>query len=388
VKGRIRLFCGKSRRQHIRGGFAQFGSVFDYDAAAMTIPVLATHILFAIALFCTSVAATYMVLRLGILDEPNHRSSHALPTPSTGGVAIVATFAVGFAVVWVFSDQARLSTFHLAGFAVAAFGIALVGFLDDLKKLKTFKIKLGAQIAAALVLLAFGIVFTRISLPVVGAFDLGWMGYPLTVFWVVALTNMFNFMDGLNGLAGGTAIVVAAFLCAVTFMEGSYFVYMFCYIMSAASAGFLVFNFPRARLFMGDVGSQFIGFTFAALAVIAAEIDVSRTSFLVVPLLFFNFIFDTIFTLCRRAMRGEDITQAHRTHLYQLLNRIGWSHAQVSLFHFAVTAAQGIGVLVLVGFGPDERMLVFLPFLVFQTGYAVAVMTVARRRGIVTAPPR
>lgn len=354
----------------------------------MTIPVLVSHVLFAIALFCASVVMTYLVLRLDILDEPNHRSSHTKPTPSTGGIAIVAIFALGFVTVWVFSDQARLSTFYLVGFAVSAIGIALVGFLDDLKLLKTFKIKLGAQIAASLVLLAFGIVFTRVSLPVVGAFDLGWLGYPLTVFWVVALTNMFNFMDGLNGLAGGTAIVVAGFLSAVTFIEGSFFVYMFCYIMAAGAAGFLVFNFPRARLFMGDVGSQFIGFTFAALAVIASEIDASRTSFLVVPLLFFNFVFDTVFTFCRRAMRGEDLTQAHRTHLYQLLNQIGWSHVQVSLFHFAVAAAQGIGALSLIRLGPDERMVVFLPFIVFQILYAVAVMTVARRRGIVTAPTR
>ena len=354
----------------------------------MTIPVLVTHVLFAIALFCASVVMTYLVLRLGILDEPNHRSSHAKPTPSTGGVAVVATFALGFVIVWGLSDQARLSTFHLVGFAVAAIGIALVGFLDDLKLLKTFKIKLGAQIAAALVLLAFDIVFTRVSLPVVGAFDLGWLGYPLTVFWVVALTNMFNFMDGLNGLAGGTAIVVAGFFCAATFIEGSYFVYMFCYIMAAGAAGFLVFNFPRARLFMGDVGSQFIGFTFAAMAVIASEIDASRTSFLVVPLLFFNFVFDTVFTFCRRAMRGEDVTQAHRTHLYQLLNQIGWSHVQVSLFHYAVAAAQGVAVLLLIRLGPDERMVVFLPFIVFQILYAAAVMTVARRRGIVMAPAR
>jgi len=232
------------------------------------------------------------------------------------------------------------------------------------------------------VLLAFGIVFSRVSLPGIGAIDLGWLGYPLTVIWVVALTNMFNFMDGLNGLAGGTAVIVSAFLCAVTFMEGSFFVYMFCYIMAAGAAGFLVFNFPHARLFMGDVGSQFVGFSFAALAVIAAEIDASRTSFLVVPLLFFNFIFDTVFTLCRRGLRGENVTQAHRTHLYQLLNRVGWSHVQVTLFHICVTAAQGVGALILIGLGPDRRMVVFLPFLVFQILYAAAVVRVARRRGI------
>ena len=355
----------------------------DYDAGAMTVPVLASHILFAIALFCVSVAVTYFVVRFGILDEPNHRSSHVRATPSTGGIAIVATFAIGLVIVWAFSDQAGLSTFHLLGFAISALGIGFVGFLDDLKRLKTFKIKLGAQIAASLSLLAFEIVFSKISLPFIGAIDLGWLGYPLTVLWVVALTNMFNFMDGLNGLAGGTAVTVSAFLCAVTFIEGSHFVYIFCYIMAAGAAGFVVFNFPNARLFMGDVGSQFLGFSFASLAVIAAEIDASRTSFLVVPLLFFNFIFDTIFTFCRRAMRGEKLTQAHRTHLYQLLNQLGLSHVQISLFHICVTVAQGVGALILIGYGPDKRMLVFLPFLGFQIIYTAVIIAFARKRGII-----
>jgi len=354
----------------------------------MSITVLASHILFAIALFMLSVVATYLVLRLEILDEPNHRSSHDRPTPSTGGVAIFAAFICGFVTVWIISDQARVSSLHLAGYAVAASSIALIGFTDDLKKLKTFKIKLAAQIAAAGVLLAFEIVFSRISLPIIGAFDLGWLGYPLTVIWIVAMTNIFNFMDGLNGLAGGVGVTVAAFLCAVTYIEGSFFVYILCYVMASSIAGFLIFNFPRARLFMGDVGSQFIGFTFAAFAVIAAEIDASRTSFLVVPLLFFNFIFDTTFTLCRRALRGEDIMQAHRTHLYQLLNRIGWSHVRVSVLHFSMTAFQGVGALLLVGYGPDQRILIFLPFLAGQSFYAILVIAAARRKGILSAPTR
>lgn len=348
----------------------------------MPVSVFASHLLFAVALFCVSVCVTYLALRLRIVDVPNHRSSHRVPTPSTGGIGIVATFFVGLAVVWLVSDQARQSGFHLAGFAAAALGIAFVGFLDDLGRLKTFRIKLAAQILAAIALLAFDIVFTRFSLPVLGAIELGWIGYPLTVIWLVALTNMFNFMDGLNGLAGGTAVIAAGFLCAVTFVEGSFFVYVLCYIMAASSAGFLVFNFPRARLFMGDVGSQFVGFSFAAFAVLAAEIDTSRTSFLVVPLLFFNFIFDTVFTLIRRAAAGRNITQAHREHLYQLMNRLGVSHVRVSLFHHGVCAAQGVGALVLIELGPDSRALVFLPFLLFQGVYAAMVIGRARRKGL------
>lgn len=348
----------------------------------MTIPVLLSHILFAVALFCVSVFVARKVLQFGILDEPNQRSSHDRPTPSTGGVAIVVTFFVGFAVVWIFSDQARLSGYHLLGFGGASLAIAIVGLVDDLKLLRTFRLKLAVQLGAAVVLLAFDMVFTRVSLPGIGAFDLGWLGYPMTLLWVVALTNIFNFMDGLNGLAGGTAVIAAAMLCAITFVESSFFVYIFCYIIAAGSAGFLIFNFPRARMFMGDVGSQFLGFSFATLAVIAAEIDVSRTSFLVVPLLFFHFIFDTMFTLARRALRGENLTQAHRTHLYQLLNRLGLSHVQVSLLHYAAAILQGIGAFVLIGLGPNERVFVFVPFVVVETVYAVLVLRAARRRGL------
>ncbi|PPR10158.1 MAG: putative undecaprenyl-phosphate N-acetylglucosaminyl 1-phosphate transferase [Alphaproteobacteria bacterium MarineAlpha11_Bin1] len=350
----------------------------------MSTQVFVSHIIFAIALFALSVLATLMVRRLKILDEPNHRSSHDQPIPSTGGLAIFLVFASGFTAVCLVSDDDRLSNYNLLGFALSASVIALVGFLDDLRKLKTFKIKLAAQIFGAIILLAFGIVINRVSVPFFGSVDLGWFGYLLTLIWIVGLTNIFNFMDGLNGLAAGVSVTVATFFCIVTYVEGSFFVYILCYVLAASSAGFLIFNFPRARVFMGDVGSQFIGFTFAALAVIAAEIDASRTSFLVVPLLFFNFLFDTIFTLCRRALYGENVTQPHRTHLYQLLNRTGWSHIRVSVLHFAMTALQGMGAFILIGSGSEDRILIFIPFLIIQIFYAVLVMRAARRHGILS----
>ena len=139
---------------------------------------------------------------------------------------------------------------------------------------------------------------------------------------------------------------------------------------------------------MGDVGSQFLGFSFAAIAIIAAEVDASRTSLLVVPLLFFNFIFDTTFTLCRRLFNGENITQAHRGHLYQLLNQIGWSHVRVSILHFFMTISQGVGTLFLIRCEPQQQVLVFLPFLILQTVYAVLVIGGARRMGILHSPIR
>lgn len=350
----------------------------------MNFAPFAQHLLFGGVLCVLSAALTWLMLKARIMDVPNQRSSHVRPVPNGGGVAIVVTFFAGYAALAILGNT-RVADSHMAGFALAALGIAAVSFADDLSLIPTFLLKLAAQILAATILVAFGIVFRHWSLPWIGVIDLGGWGYPLTVIWVVALTNFVNFMDGLDGLAGGTCAIAALFLGLATSAEGSLFVYLFCYVLAAGALGFLVFNFPRARIFMGDVGSQFLGFVFAALAVIAAEHDASRTSFLVVPLLFFHFIFDAVFTIVRRALRGENVTQAHRSHLYQLLNRSGWTHAQVSLLHFAFATLQGLGALAMIRLGPDRRALVFLPFLALEIVYALAVMRTARRRGLLVS---
>jgi UDP-GlcNAc:undecaprenyl-phosphate GlcNAc-1-phosphate transferase len=349
----------------------------------MAASALASHLIFALLLFLMSAGLTWLMMRVRILDVPNHRSSHARPVPNSGGVAIVCAAMAGFVTVFAVSDAVRISEFHMVGLGLAAVAIVIVSLLDDMGRLKTFRIKLATQLFAATVLLVFDIVVREITLPFIGSFEVGWWGYPLTLLWVVGMTNMFNFMDGLNGLAGGTAVLVAAFFGLVTYVQGSLFIYVLCYVLFSASLGFFIFNFPAGRIFMGDVGSQFLGFVFAAIAVIAAEYDAARTSLMIMPLLFFNFLFDTVFTFSRRLIRGENVTQAHRAHLYQLFHRLGYSHMRVSLFHFAVAIAQGVGALVMIQFDSAMRAFLFAPFLAFQLGYAAIILTAARRRGLV-----
>lgn len=341
--------------------------------------MLASHLPLAVVLFFVSACVCMLVLRLGILDVPNARSSHERPTPSTGGIGIFA--AVGLAFVWATEDGLARGA---AALAAAAAGMALIGLLDDLGRFATFRVKLVAQLAAAAAAPASGIAFTQFPVPGVGAVDLGWAGFAVTIAWLVAMTNIFNFMDGIDGLAGGTAVIAAVFLGAAA--GGPPLVPVLCVALAASVAGFLVFNFPRARLFMGDVGSLFVGFSLAALAVVAAEAAPASTSLLIVPLLFFNFIFDTVFTCCRRALRGENITQAHREHLYQLMAGAGLSHAQVSLFHFGVAVAQGVGALVLIRLRPEDGWLAFVPFLLFQLLYAAVVLKKRRRAGGAPGP--
>jgi UDP-GlcNAc:undecaprenyl-phosphate GlcNAc-1-phosphate transferase len=349
----------------------------------MATAAIIKHLAFALALFALSAGLTWLMVRVRVLAVPNQRSSHTAPVPNSGGVAVVATFLVGYLVLYVLGDDARIGEPYMFGFLVGCVGIAVVGLFDDLGRLRTFRIKLLIQVLGAVVLVSFDIAIRRLTIPAIGSVDLGWVGYPLTVIWLVGLMNIFNFMDGLDGLAGGTAMLAALFFAVATFLEGSYFIYLVSLVLFSSVLGFLVFNYPPARIFMGDVGSQFLGFAFAAIAVIAAERDASPTSLLVMPLLFFHFIFDTVFTFFRRLRCGERVTQAHRGHLYQALNRLGASHARVSWAHYVASIVQGAAAIALLQLPADARIFVFVPLLALGAIYAAWVMRRVRRAGIV-----
>lgn len=339
------------------------------------------YIPFSLALFAISAFATWIMTHWKIMDLPTHRSSHDQPVAKGGGVAIVVSFFLGYAALYGFGGAARIPEPYMAGFALAALAIAAVSLVDDIRKF-SFAVKLASQILATAVILASGLVLETLSFPYFGTLTLGWFGYPLTALWIIGLTNAFNFMDGLNGLAGGTAVIVALFFGIVTFLDGNAFVAALCFIILFSTLGFLIFNFPQARVFMSDVGSQFLGFVFAVLAVIASQYESAHTSFLVMPLLFFHFIYDTTLTFLRRLIHREKIAAAHRSHLYQLANRLGLSHVQVSLYHYLIAILQGLGALWLIHLPPDRRALAFAPFFLFQCGYALVILVRADRRGL------
>lgn len=339
------------------------------------------HAGFAVVLALLSWLATRTMIHVRIMDVPNERSSHERATPRGGGVGIVAAFGVGLAAMWFLAESTRLAQPYFLGLAIGAFAIAVVSLVDDLRQTPLL-LRLAAQIVGTGAALWFGLALHEIWLPVLGRVELGWFGYVLTAFWIVGMTNAMNFMDGLNGLVAGTTLVAAAGLSAVAFLSGSHFAYLAALILAAGIAGFLPHNFPRARIFMGDVGSQFLGFAFAVLGLIAAHFDAQRTSFMIVPVLLFAFLFDTGFTLVRRLLAGERVTQAHRGHLYQVLNRAGWSHAQVSLLHWGFAAVQALAALVLIQLPPNAKVLVFIPLLALQLAHLANVTRLARQARI------
>ena len=341
-------------------------------------------LLYSVFLVGLSSGITWTLHRINVLDIPNVRSSHDRPVPRIGGVAIVLTFFVGL-VVFALSGRVLIpEAWALAGFVASAAGIALIGLFDDLGRLSSTNAKFLAQIVAALVLVSSGAYFESIDLPFVGTQNLGIWGALLTVLWLVGITNAVNFMDGLDGLVAGSCVLGAVFFCVVTINIGGGFGYLLGSLLAVSTFGFFVFNFPRASIFMGDVGSQFLGFCFGALAVLAVDTQEQSVPLLVMPLLFFHFIFDTSFTFVRRLLAGENVSQAHRTHLYQLVNQLGASHAGVSFLHFGLTAMQGIGAIVMLRLPPEFQIVVFAPFLVLEVVYAIFVLRLVGRRGLIS----
>jgi UDP-GlcNAc:undecaprenyl-phosphate/decaprenyl-phosphate GlcNAc-1-phosphate transferase len=272
-----------------------------------------------------------------LVDKPNERSSHKVPTPRGGGVGLVAGALLGAA--WIASPAPEL-----LGLAAGALIAGLAGLLDD-RKAQEPLVKFGAQFLAAFVAMAAGLTFERVALPGFGTVELGWAGSLITLLWFVGLTNAYNFMDGLDALAGATGAVAAIFLGFALLLIGQAPVAMLAFVLAAACLGFLAVNRPPARVFMGDVGSQFLGFAFAGIGVLAAKAEPSGLAFWLVPLALMHFLFDTVFTAARRALAGENVLAAHRTHLYQRLNQAGFSHGRVASFLAAMAAIQGNALL-------------------------------------------
>jgi UDP-GlcNAc:undecaprenyl-phosphate/decaprenyl-phosphate GlcNAc-1-phosphate transferase len=330
----------------------------------MTLAALLRHLGFAVLLMLLSAASVRGMIAARVMDTPEARKAHDRPTPKGGGVGIVITFLAGIAVLYRFGEFARLADPYFLGVIEASVAIAVVAFLDDLFDWP-FTIKLGAQVLAALVAVSSGLYVTNFRIPYLGPVELAWAGIAVTLVWVLFATNAMNFIDGLNGLASGVALIACLFIAFIAEQHGGWFAYAASGLLAAGLAGFLPFNFPKARIFMGDVGSQFCGFMLAVLAVVASRFDGVELSFLLVPMLLSGVLFDVAFTLVRRAIQGESITQPHRGHLYQIAQRSGLSPVTVTLVHWGFATFGGACCLLFVAvpspYKPPVPFLTVLP---------------------------
>jgi UDP-GlcNAc:undecaprenyl-phosphate GlcNAc-1-phosphate transferase len=344
----------------------------------MTLAALLRHLAFAAAMAGLSAACVRAMIAARVMDAPNGRKAHDRPTPKGGGVGIVVAFLVGTAILYGFAEFSRLAQPYFLGLIGASAAIAAVAFLDDIKDW-SFVVKLAAQVLAALVAVGTGLYVRDYNLPYVGTLDLGWIGAVATLVWILFATNAMNFIDGLNGLASGVALIAACYLAGIAASQGGWFVYFASLLLVAGIAGFLPFNFPRARIFMGDVGSQFCGFVLAMLGVAASRFDTVEMSFLLVPMLLSGVLFDVAFTLVRRTLAGQPPIHAHRGHLYQVAHKSGMSAVAVALVHWLFCALGGLACLAFIAAPSPWKPFIPLALLPPQLIWLGLVAGLARR---------
>lgn len=303
---------------------------------------LATHV-FLIAMLAAVVAtplAKRLALRVGAVDKPVERSVHTEPKPYLGGLAIYAAFAL--AVLLTIGTQAP----GIAGILVGGLFILVLGIVDDVFRLSP-RIKLLGQIAAALILVAYGVRIDWLTNPLGGLIVLGRWSIPLTVLWIVAVVNVVNLVDGLDGLAAGISTIAAFTLMVVALGQGQAYVVFITAALAGSTLGFLPYNFNPAMIFMGDAGAMFLGYVLAAVAV-EGTLKSATAIALVVPLLALGLpILDTAWAIIRRFINGQPIYQADRGHLHHRLLELGLSQRQAVLVMYLISGWLGLSAVIL-----------------------------------------
>jgi UDP-N-acetylmuramyl pentapeptide phosphotransferase/UDP-N-acetylglucosamine-1-phosphate transferase len=278
-----------------------------------------------------------------ILDIPNERSSHTEPIPRGGGIVIVVITFAGIFVYYVLGCCNSWKIIY--GFMLGAFMISGISWVDDLYSL-SIGIRFAVHCLAAIIAIASFGYWQTISFPLIGKIHLGLVGLPLTFLWIVGLTNAFNFMDGIDGIAAAQATVAGFWWVVFGWLYLQPLLLVLGLLLACSSLGFLAHNWPPARIFMGDVGSAFLGYTFAILPIMANN-SLSPNggwdgSFLAGILITWPFLLDTTFTFLRRLYRGEDVVRSHRTHIYQRLAIAGYSSCFISFIYVGLTTMGGI----------------------------------------------
>lgn len=297
-------------------------------------------LLFVIA-FTVSLIATPFVAKLaflvGAIDKPGKRKIHDKIMPRLGGLAVYAGFLA--AAVFLLGDGAKVHGLLLGGTVILLLGIA-----DDITELSPKK-KLAGQTLAAAIVVAGGIQIQFINNPFNGYFYLGILSIPITVLWIVAVTNAVNLIDGLDGLASGVSTIALLTFALIAFLIGQQTVSLLAFALAASVLGFLRYNFFPAKIFLGDTGSMFLGYMVSVLAVFGLLKGVTLVTFIVPIVVLGVPIFDTCFAIFRRYCEHKPIFQADKKHIHHRLLSRGLSHRQAVLVIYGISLFFSVSAL-------------------------------------------
>jgi len=306
---------------------------------------------FLISLIITMLA-TPLVLKLaltiGAVDKPEERKIHTQAIPRLGGLAIYAGFVLAIisAILLARFLGRGLEGWHLLGILIGGTLILILGIIDDFRGLKPLP-KFVWQIITSAVIIYFGVSIGFVSNPLNGLFVIGWLGIPLTLLWLVGMTNAINLIDGLDGLASGVCAISAGTLFFVALRTHQISAAIIMLALCGSALGFLRYNFFPAKIFLGDSGSYFLGLMLAA----ASIIGVFKTTLVVallIPIMILGVpIFDTMFAIGRRFKEGRSLFSADNKHIHHMLLRAGFTQREAVLAIYVACFLLSIGALLM-----------------------------------------
>lgn len=292
--------------------------------------------------FAASIIITPLVkklaIKIGAVDKPNQRKVHQKIMPRLGGLAIYLSFIIGLLIL-------RPGGEYFLPILIGSIIIIITGVLDDMIELSA-KVKLLGQLAAALVVVLGGVNVDYINIPFMGELNLGPLSIPLTIIWIVGITNAINLIDGLDGLAAGVSSIALITISGMAILKGDMFVVSMGLIVLGSTLGFLIYNFHPAKIFMGDTGALYLGYMIAVLSLLGFK-NVTMIS-LIIPVIILGVpISDTFFAIIRRIVNKQPLSAPDKSHLHHCLLRLGFSHRQTVLLIYALAAMFGLAAVIL-----------------------------------------
>jgi UDP-GlcNAc:undecaprenyl-phosphate GlcNAc-1-phosphate transferase len=335
---------------------------------------MSAHLIIAVIVsaFVLSFLTTPLVIKLaykiGAVDQPNQRKVHTQAMPRIGGLAIFISFLICLIVVSKISGP-------FLGLIYGACIILVVGLLDDILQLSPWT-KLLGQIIAAAVAVYYGVVVHFVTNPFDGSLHLGFLSIPLTLLWIVGISNAINLIDGLDGLAAGVSAIAASTMGVIFLVKGQPEVALVAFVLVAAIIGFLPYNFYPAKTFMGDSGSNFLGFVLACLAIIGTAKSAALVSLFVPIVILAIPIFDTFFAIVRRMHNRVPIFLPDRDHLHHRLMALGMSHRRSVLIIYSISAFFSLTAIIITFISSSKAniMLALLLLLVVLAAYKLGLL--------------
>ncbi|GIO23397.1 glycosyltransferase family 4 protein [Oceanobacillus sp. J11TS1] len=286
----------------------------------------------------TSLLVTFPVkklaVKIGAMDTPNHRKIHKKITPRLGGIAIFIGALLGMLYL-----QPR--HIYVDEILIGSIIILITGALDDKYTLRPL-VKLSGQVIAAGLLIYAGLIIERITIPFLGVVELGFLGPVLTFFWIIGITNAINLIDGLDGLATGVTTIAMISIFAMALVDYQVLVAYLCISFIGANIGFLYHNFYPAKIYMGDTGSNLLGYVVAIISILGLFKNITFFSFIIPVVILAVPIFDTLVAMIRRLYNKESIMAADRRHIHYQLLDAGYSHRKTVVIIYLFSALFGV----------------------------------------------